>query len=92
MTGFVTDSFGSYGDSVDQVSRNSLPVVWVTNNTTLSNDGTTNGTTTFKITVCELLIISPLTFDKHWHRRPGFTMINNIIINMSVDNAALQRI
>jgi hypothetical protein len=36
--------------------------------------------------------MSPLFFDKHWYRRPGFTMFNNIIINMSMDNAEMQRI
>jgi hypothetical protein len=37
-------------------------------------------------------MMSPLVFDKHWYRRPGITMINNIIINMSIDNNQLQRI
>jgi hypothetical protein len=90
--GFVTSPFASYGDSFDHISRNSISLNFITNNTQLQNGGVTNGQVTFKVTVCEPLMMSPLVFDKHWYRRPGITMINNIIINMSVDNAQLQRI
>jgi hypothetical protein len=92
LDGFVTSQFASYGDSFDHISRNSLAIDWQGNNTTLQNGFTTNGTVTFKITVSEPLMMSPLVFDKHWYRRPGITMINNIIINMSIDNNQLQRI
>jgi hypothetical protein len=91
MSGFVTGQFSSYGDSCSHVSRGSFPITFSTPNTALSA-GTPNGSTTIMVTVCEPLMISPLVFDKHWYRRPGVTMINNIIINMSVDSSALQRI
>jgi hypothetical protein len=90
--GFVTSPFASYGDSFDHISRNSIGLNFLGNNTQLQNGGVTNGQVTFKVTVCEPLMISPLVFDKHWYRRPGITMINNIIIIMSIDNAQLQRI
>jgi hypothetical protein len=89
---FVTSLFGSYGDSIDHVSRNSLPLVFQPPGNPVLSPTTPNGSATFRITICEPLIISPLVFDKYWYRRPGFTMINNIIINMAIDPAALQRI
>jgi hypothetical protein len=89
---FVTSPFGSYGDSVDHVSRNSLPLVFQAPGNPVLTTANPNGSATFRITITEPLIISPLVFDKHWYRRPGFTMINNIIINLSIDPAALQRI
>jgi hypothetical protein len=92
LDGFVTSPFASYGDSFDHISRNSLFFDWQGNNTTLQNGFTTSGTVTFKVTVCEPLMMSPLVFDKHWYRRPGITMVDNIIINMSIDNNQLQRI
>jgi hypothetical protein len=90
---FVTSPFGSYGDSIDHVSRNSLPLVFqAPNGNPVLDANNTQGSATFKITICEPLIMSPLVFDKHWYRRPGFTLINNIIINMTIDPAAIQRI
>jgi hypothetical protein len=89
---FITSPFGSYGDSVDHISRNSLPLVFQPPGNPTLTAANPNGTATFRITVSEPLIISPLVFDKWWYRRPGFTMINNIIINLSIDPAALQRI
>jgi hypothetical protein len=89
---FVTSPFGSYGDSVDHISRNSLPLVFQAPGNPVLTGSVQNGSATFRITVTEPLIISPLVHDKHWYRRPGFTMINNIIINLSIDPTALQRI
>jgi hypothetical protein len=89
---FVTSPFGSYGDSCDHVSRNSLPIVFQPPGNPTLDANNTQGNATFRITICEPLIMSPLVFDKYWYRRPGFTMINNIIINMSIDPAAIQRI
>jgi hypothetical protein len=90
--GFVTSPFSSYGDSFDHISRNSIGLNFQGNNTQLQNGGVTNGQVTFKVTVCEPLMMSPLVFDKHWYRRPGITMINNVIINIAIDSVQLQRI
>jgi hypothetical protein len=84
--GFITSPFASYGDSVVHISRNSYHIAWQGNNAKLQNGVTTSGTVTFKITVCEPLMMSPFLFDKHWYRRQGVTMISNIIINLVIDN------
>jgi hypothetical protein len=90
---FVTSPFASYGDSFDHISRNSLNIAYQPPNFNPAlTPANPQGTATLKVTICEPLIMSPLVFDKYWYRRPGFTMINNIIINMAVDNAQLQRI
>jgi len=87
---FVTSPFGFYGDSYNHTSRNSFPIS-VSANPTLT-PASTNGTATLTATFTEPLMISPLIFDEHWYKKPGFTQITQFSVNITWDPVQLNRI
>ena len=86
---FVTSPFAFYGDSYNHTSRNSFPIN-VTANPTLTPSNT-SGIATLSATFTEPLMISPLIFDEHWHKKPGFTQITQFTVNITWDPVQLNR-
>jgi hypothetical protein len=93
--GLITSEFASYGSSVDHISRGSYPIVFDTPINTQGNPvilPNGSGTARFTVTINEPLMIDPLVFDHKWWRKPGMTMIQNFMINMTFDPVMMQRL
>jgi hypothetical protein len=88
---FVNSPFASYGDSKLKNSRNSLPMV-INPNPLLTTVSPGPQSATVTATFTEPLMISPLIFEEHWLRKPGFTQITQFIVNITWDPSALARV